>query len=100
MANFGWGIKSGGDDAMVATFIRLDGIVATVSMLVVVVVNLFFVQSAWLWSLPVSLVVLIAGLALAESERRSDRLTMALGLITAGNWWFWPRRISRIVHCW
>jgi signal transduction histidine kinase len=86
MANFGWGIKSGGDDAMVATFIRLDGIVAAVSLLVVVVVNLVFVQSAWLWALPASLVVLIAALALAESERRSDRLTMALGLITAGNW--------------
>jgi hypothetical protein len=30
IANSGWGIKSGGDDAVVATFIRLDGIVAAV----------------------------------------------------------------------
>jgi len=85
MVRAGWGIRSGGDDALVATFIRLDAVCAAVSLVLVVVVNVLFVQSAVLWAVPISLAVLIAALALAESERRSDRLTTALGLITAGN---------------
>ena len=86
MAKAGWGISSGGDDAIVATFVRLDGIVAAVGLAIVAVVNLFSVQSALLWAVPASLIVLIAALALAESERRAGRLTVTLGLITAGNW--------------
>lgn len=71
---------------MVATFIRLDGIGAAVSLVLVVLVNLLLVQSAVLWLVPVSLLVLLAALAVAESERRGGLLTPALALITAGNW--------------
>jgi signal transduction histidine kinase len=82
----GWGSRSAGDDAMVATFIRLDGIGALTSLVLVVFVNVLVIQSALLWLVPASLVVLLGALALSEVERQASRLTASLGLITAGNW--------------
>lgn len=71
---------------MVATFIRLDGVGALMSLTLVVFVNLLAVDSALLWLVPAGLVVLLGALALAEVERRAGHLTAALAFITAGNW--------------
>lgn len=76
----------GVDHRLLGSFVRLDLIAASLSVVVVVVAQLTFVREPLFWLVPITVAILAAMLVAAGRQLALGRVPTTIALIALGNW--------------